>query len=62
MIALLGLGWLMVPVAAGVAVVTLLWGLIARAKIGGKTGDILGASQQLAEIVALACLCSALAG
>ena len=29
-------------------------GLVAKAKIGGQTGDILGASQQLAEIAALA--------
>ncbi|MBS4010581.1 MAG: adenosylcobinamide-GDP ribazoletransferase, partial [Roseovarius sp.] len=28
-------------------------GLIARAKIGGQTGDILGATQQLAEIAVL---------
>lgn len=28
-------------------------GLVARAKIGGQTGDILGASQQVAEICAL---------
>lgn len=34
---------------AGVAMLT----LIARAKIGGQTGDILGASQQVAEIACL---------
>jgi adenosylcobinamide-GDP ribazoletransferase len=27
--------------------------LVARAKIGGQTGDILGASQQLAEVTGL---------
>ncbi len=30
--------------------------LAARAKIGGQTGDVLGASQQLTEIAVLACL------
>lgn len=35
-------------------------GGVAQAKIGGQTGDILGASQQLAEIAALAILVSAL--
>ncbi len=29
-------------------------GLLAKAKIGGQTGDVLGASQQITEIVALA--------
>jgi adenosylcobinamide-GDP ribazoletransferase len=30
--------------------------LIAKARFGGQTGDILGASQQSAEIIGLACL------
>ncbi len=30
--------------------------LVARAKIGGQTGDVLGASQQVAEIAVLGCL------
>ncbi|MZR14056.1 adenosylcobinamide-GDP ribazoletransferase [Maritimibacter sp. DP07] len=34
---------------------------IAKAKIGGQTGDVLGASQQLAEIAALAALTATLA-
>lgn len=42
-------------VTAGAALAV---GLIARAKIGGQTGDILGASQQVAEIAALAALAS----
>jgi adenosylcobinamide-GDP ribazoletransferase len=29
---------------------------LARAKIGGQTGDVLGAAQQLAEIAALLAL------
>ena len=37
--------------AAGAAALGL--GLVARAKIGGQTGDILGASQQLSEAAAL---------
>jgi len=41
------------PVLVGVSV---LWGLIARNKIGGQTGDILGASQQIAEVVLLGLL------
>lgn len=39
---------------AGITTVSL--GLVARAKIGGQTGDILGASQQLAEAAALCAL------
>jgi adenosylcobinamide-GDP ribazoletransferase len=46
-----GLGAL---IAAGV--VTGAIALIARAKIGGQTGDILGATQQLAEIAVLVSL------
>ncbi|TKA94099.1 hypothetical protein FAZ78_24215, partial [Cereibacter changlensis] len=34
---------------------------VAQAKIGGQTGDILGASQQLAEVAALAAAAAALA-
>ena len=44
-----------VPAALAVAGVCVAVALIARAKIGGQTGDILGASQQLAEVVVLAC-------
>lgn len=43
-----------------VALVTLAVGAIAHAKIGGQTGDILGASQQLAEATGLAVLAAAL--
>lgn len=45
-------------IVAGVVPVLLLWGLVARHKIGGQTGDVLGAAQQLAEI---ACLCALVA-
>lgn len=44
------------PAALAVAGGTLALGALARAKIGGQTGDILGASQQLAELAALAML------
>lgn len=50
----------MVAVASGYAgmifvavIATLACGLIARAKIGGQTGDILGATQQITEIAVL---------
>ena len=36
------------------AAVTLACGLIARAKIGGQTGDILGGTQQINEVILLA--------
>ncbi|WP_417726080.1 adenosylcobinamide-GDP ribazoletransferase [Roseovarius sp.] len=48
---LLGGATLAALVCAGLA--TLVIGLIARAKIGGQTGDILGATQQVAEIAVL---------
>jgi len=31
-------------------------GVIAKRKIGGQTGDVLGATQQLAEVIALICV------
>lgn len=61
-----GTVWLAIGIAAGFAVLcgypwliliacaaTLLCGLVARAKIGGQTGDILGATQQITEIALL---------
>ncbi|EAQ22815.1 putative Cobalamin (5'-phosphate) synthase [Roseovarius sp. 217] len=48
---LLGGAGLAALVCAGFT--TLAIALIARAKIGGQTGDILGATQQLAEIAVL---------
>jgi adenosylcobinamide-GDP ribazoletransferase len=41
---------------AVVAAVTFLLAVTATARIGGQTGDVLGASQQLAEVAALAVL------
>jgi len=50
------LGLTVVPVAAFVAATAFAAGRIAQDKIGGQTGDILGATQQLSEIAALAVL------
>lgn len=46
------------PMALAVAGVTIGLGALARAKIGGQTGDVLGASQQLGELAALAAACA----
>ena len=40
--------------AAGIAVIIMAW--LARRQIGGYTGDVLGASEQVAEITALAAI------
>lgn len=48
---LLGKGVILAALCAGLT--TLVLALIARARIGGQTGDILGATQQFAEIVIL---------
>ncbi|SEL01720.1 cobalamin-5'-phosphate synthase [Roseovarius nanhaiticus] len=50
---LLLLGWAAIPVVIWAALVSTLACLIARAKIGGQTGDTLGAAQQMAEITVL---------
>lgn len=50
-----GGGILVIAVTAGM---TLICAEIARAKINGQTGDILGATQQLTEISALLVLCA----
>ncbi|MBU2357699.1 MAG: adenosylcobinamide-GDP ribazoletransferase [Alphaproteobacteria bacterium] len=52
-VAAAGLGFAAVPVILATTLTTTLWALIARAKIGGQTGDILGAAQQIAEITTL---------
>ena len=53
---LLAFGWLGFWVFAGMAAAAALVALIAKLRFGGQTGDILGASQQSAEIVGLALL------
>jgi adenosylcobinamide-GDP ribazoletransferase len=47
------LGLLGAAMACGAAAAGLVVALLARARIGGQTGDILGASQQLASLAAL---------
>ncbi len=54
--ALLLSGWSGLGAAVIAAIGLVLWGAIARARIGGQTGDILGAGQQIAEITALLAL------
>jgi adenosylcobinamide-GDP ribazoletransferase len=53
LLALLAVGAQAVPAALAVLAVTILWSLLARARLGGQTGDTCGAAQQLAEIAAL---------
>ncbi|MEH7827563.1 adenosylcobinamide-GDP ribazoletransferase [Gemmobacter denitrificans] len=48
-------GWVALAMAAAATVVGWLLARIALRKIGGQTGDILGATQQLTELAALAC-------
>ena len=60
-LALLLLGWAAPLVFGTIAAVAWGWARIATARIGGQTGDILGAVQQLSEIAGLLAL-AALAG
>lgn len=54
-VAALGLaGWAALPMACAVGLTGLGVALVAKAKIGGQTGDVLGAAQVLAEVAALA--------
>ncbi len=53
LVALTLTGWWVVPLALIVTAVAFGTASIAKAKIGGQTGDILGATQQLTEIAAL---------
>lgn len=61
----LAIGWAMLSVAAGLIAVLMAvtvgaLGLLARTKIGGQTGDVLGAAQQLTEMVGLIALAALL--
>jgi adenosylcobinamide-GDP ribazoletransferase len=49
-------GWAAVPLIFATLAVSLLLALSALRRIGGQTGDILGATQQLAEVACLAVL------
>jgi len=53
--------WIAVMLALVCVAVTWICGRIAQAKIGGQTGDILGATQQMTEIAAGIVLVSCLA-
>lgn len=57
-IGLLCLGFAAIGLALLVAAVALACAALARAKIGGQTGDVLGATQQVGEIALLAVLAS----
>jgi len=59
-VALLAVGWVVLAPVFWVALATIALAALAKAKIGGQTGDILGASQQLAEIAALLALAAVL--
>jgi adenosylcobinamide-GDP ribazoletransferase len=59
-LALPGAGAALPLLLLAVATVTLGWAALARARIGGQTGDILGAGQQLGEIAALCVLVAGL--
>ena len=61
-LALAPFGWagLLAALAAGAAVLAL--ARIAEAKVGGQTGDVCGAAQQVAEIAALTVLTAGLGG
>jgi adenosylcobinamide-GDP ribazoletransferase len=58
LIGLLLTGWAVIPATLAAAAAALVVALTAQAKIGGQTGDILGATQQLAELAVLATLCA----
>ncbi len=52
-------GWIALWIVLALAALTLGLGQLARRKIRGQTGDVLGASQQLAEALCLALLAAA---
>lgn len=58
-IAVASAGWVALPMALAVGLAALGVAAVAQAKIGGQTGDILGAAQQTSEIAAL-CVAAAL--
>ena len=52
-VAALVVGWWAVPLALGTVVAAASTGMLARRKIGGISGDVLGAAEQVAEVVSL---------
>lgn len=55
-IAILACGWAALPMLAVAALAAAAIGWHSRSKLGGQTGDVLGACQQCAEAAALLCL------
>lgn len=55
-IAILVAGWIALPLGLAALGVTILLSLSALRRIGGQTGDVLGASQQLADLACLTVL------
>jgi len=55
-VALLVTGFSAIPAALFVSITSLMAALIAKNKIGGQTGDVLGATQKLGEVVVYLCL------
>lgn len=55
LVGLLTLGAAVIPAVLAATFATVLLASTARARIGGQTGDILGASQQLADLAVLTC-------
>jgi adenosylcobinamide-GDP ribazoletransferase len=52
-VATLVVGWWAAPLAVGTLLAAGATGLLARRKIGGISGDVLGAAEQVAEVVSL---------
>ncbi|HSF63554.1 MAG TPA: adenosylcobinamide-GDP ribazoletransferase, partial [Paracoccaceae bacterium] len=58
-VAVVAVGWAVIPMALAAALPALWLAQAARARIGGQTGDVLGAAQQLAAAAALVALAAA---
>ena len=58
-LALASVEWAALPMALAIAVAAAGVAALAKAKIGGQTGDVLGAAQQIAELTAI-CVAAAL--
>jgi adenosylcobinamide-GDP ribazoletransferase len=55
-LALVAVGWGVLAPALWVGLATIGMAALAKERIGGQTGDVLGATQQVAEIAALMAL------
>lgn len=61
LVGVLAVGWTTLWLALGLVALALGISAVALRKIGGQTGDVLGASQQLADLLCLAFLAAAVA-